>query len=64
LKELGSNAEPEARELYEAKEDNKNAMDQVYGPFQIDEMNSGLQSPVRVPQSPEEFFLSLLPDKL
>ncbi len=63
MKELGSNAECEARELYEAEEDNKNAMDQVYGPVQIDEMNSNLQSPVRNLQSPKEFLLSLHPNE-
>jgi hypothetical protein len=63
LKELGSNAECKARELYKAEEDDKNAMDQVYGPVQIDEMNSNLQSPFRVPQSPKEFLLSLLPNE-
>jgi hypothetical protein len=29
LKELGSNAECKARELYKVEEDDKNAMDQV-----------------------------------
>jgi hypothetical protein len=63
LKELGSNAEHEARELYKAEENDKNAMDQSYCPIHIDEMNSNFQSPVRVPQSPEEFLLSLLPNE-
>jgi hypothetical protein len=63
LKELGSDAEHEARELYEAEENDKNAMDQTYCPVHIDEMNSNFQSPVRVPQSPEEFLLSLLPNE-
>ncbi len=60
LKELGSSAECKARELYEAEE---NAMDQIYCPVHIDEMNSDFQSPVRVPQSLEEFLLSLLPNE-
>ncbi len=63
LKELGSDAECEARELYKVEEDDKNTMDQTYCPIHIDEMNSNFQSPVRVPQSPEEFLLSLLPDE-
>jgi hypothetical protein len=63
LKELGSNAERKARELYKAEEDNKNDIDQTYCLVHIDEMNSDFQSPVRVPQSPEEFLLSLLPNE-
>ncbi len=63
LKELGSNAERKARELYKVEEDDKNVMDQTYCPIHIDEMNSNFQSPIRVPQSPEEFLLSLLPNE-
>ncbi len=63
LNELGRNAERKARVIYKAEEDDKNTMDQTYCPIHIYEMNSDFQSPVRVPQSPEEFLLSLLPDE-
>ncbi len=62
LKELGGRAEHEARELYEAREDNKNSMDQVVVPAQTDAMTSNNQPPARVPQSLKEFWHSLLLD--
>jgi hypothetical protein len=50
LKELGGQAEHEARELFEAVEDNKNSMDQVMVPTQTDAITSDNQSPARVPR--------------
>jgi hypothetical protein len=55
LKELGGQAEHEARELYKAREDDKNSMDQVVVPAQTDAMTSNNQPPVRVLQTLEEF---------
>jgi len=62
LKELGSRAEHEVRELYKAREDDNNSMDQVMVPTQTDAVTSDNQPPARVPQSLKEFWCSLLPD--
>jgi hypothetical protein len=40
LKDLGGQAERKARELYEARENDKNSMDQVMVPAQTDAMTS------------------------
>ncbi len=49
MKELGSNAEGKARELYGVEEDDKNAMDQTYCPVYIDEIKSKISVPRQSP---------------